>query len=1014
MGDNVEAVASKNVDPSLRQTSGDGSSVVSSGLTAGFQCPICSIVLSTQLGLSQHIHVHNDDKPTRKKRGQKKKAIGRKKKGVKKSENKIDFDMPSTSSAGPSSVWSSMEVLAPNNSDSDEETSTSMPSTSSVGPSSVWSSMEVLTPNNSDSDEKTSTSNTNNDVSLNIQDVSNPEQQKQVQDYILLSQAGAEGVSQTDDVVHEPDLRVLHIVPPSEMDDFYESVVTQAMSVDETLLNPEENDTSDTESNIEEGDDATLGLMDEDPYLVEDDIVKGMAFLKMAASEEFLVTLYHYLLFSLSEDWKIDLLRNNCLRIIHVSPYDNASVTRAITWKNGEINIFIHNKPLPRTSYLWDAVKMIDSIDNIGAVADHLFRVAKLVQHSTLCQGIRIYDKFWKEAEMDGQGWLETFYEESHCFRTTECSLVVLENSTCPSCRRTKSNFKNRHQRQKHPKNQKFTKNINLSKEELIEKASELQQKTRNQEKIIAKLKLKIRNLISSSSANINQDLSDDLARIFQKHHGSMTEVQKLFWSEQLQALSKRNKPRTMRWNPFVIKIALHLQMISRSSYRYLQNFIKLPSERTLFDYTHVVEAKEGIQELVIADLKKQLEGLPREEYEQFFNILFDEVHIKSDIVISKRTGEVIGYTNLSEVEKQLAEVEASISKTDFLNKPATKVLMFMAQGVSTGIIGIVAMNKKFIKMHRAWDEERDFVYATENLASCDQRRPLFFVIDPPHVMKTVRNCLANSHGHKKSRQMFKNNEDISWKPIELLFEATKNEKFRSHKLTRAHIQLTSYGCMKVVLAAQVMSDSVVKGIQNFKDDPRFQQYDLDELCKFLKLMNDAFDCWNSHTDEKGKRNKWNPLLAPYTDVNDPRFNFLKGEFLSFFDDWKRDVMNRPGKFSNQSRERMFISFQSYESLYISVYGFCGAIQFMLGEKNVPAIDGRMFNQDKLEQHFGILRMAGGGNDNPNLPRTLQHIQDKQMQGSAARPTKKGNTEISKEWIPDERAIPKKKRRADL
>jgi len=60
MGDNVEAVASKNVDPSLRQTSGDRSSVVSSGLTAGFQCPICSIVLSTQLGLSQHIHVHSE------------------------------------------------------------------------------------------------------------------------------------------------------------------------------------------------------------------------------------------------------------------------------------------------------------------------------------------------------------------------------------------------------------------------------------------------------------------------------------------------------------------------------------------------------------------------------------------------------------------------------------------------------------------------------------------------------------------------------------------------------------------------------------------------------------------------------------------------------------------------------------------------------------------------------------------------------------------------------------------
>ncbi|KAJ1519039.1 hypothetical protein ONE63_011282 [Megalurothrips usitatus] len=229
---------------------------------------------------------------------------------------------------------------------------------------------------------------------------------------------------------------------------------------------------------------------------------------------------------------------------------------------------------------------------------------------------------------------------------------------------------------------------------------------------------------------------------------------------------------------------------------------------------------------------------------------------------------------------------------------------------------------------------------------------------------------------------MWKDNEQLSWKSIELLFEVTKSEKFRTHKLTRAHVHLTSYGCMKVILAAQVMSKSVADSLIRSKDDHRFKGHDLTQLIKFLELMNDAFDCRNSHGGASGKRNKSNLLLAPYTRSNH----------------------------NKEAKEKMFISQQSYESLKMAVYGFEGAVKYLIEEKHAPSINGRKFNQDKLEQYFGVIRMSGGGSDNPTLQRLLQKNVSLHIQGQAARPTKRGNTEVNEEWIPDQAPILKRRR----
>ena len=71
----------------------------------------------------------------------------------------------------------------------------------------------------------------------------------------------------------------------------------------------------------------------------------------------------------------------------------------------------------------------------------------------------------------------------------------------------------------------------------------------------------------------------------------------RLFWDEQFKAGSLSDS-RQMKWHPVIIKWCLHLKLISGAAYHAVKgsNFLKLPSERTLRDYTDYFENKGGFQ----------------------------------------------------------------------------------------------------------------------------------------------------------------------------------------------------------------------------------------------------------------------------------------------------------------------------------------------------------------------------------------------------------------------------------
>ncbi len=139
-----------------------------------------------------------------------------------------------------------------------------------------------------------------------------------------------------------------------------------------------------------------------------------------------------------------------------------------------------------------------------------------------------------------------------------------------------------------------------------------------------------------------------------------------------------------------------------------------------------------------------------------------------------------MGYTNLGDVNTHLQEFEQSLEKEDVQEPLANSMLVLMVRGLfsklqfpyaqfpCTSVSGDqfydifwdavcrlercgfrvlactcdgLSANRRFMKLHHHSNETS--LHKVVNPYSADKRH-LFFVSDPPHLIKTVRNCWSN------------------------------------------------------------------------------------------------------------------------------------------------------------------------------------------------------------------------------------------------------------------------------
>lgn len=144
----------------------------------------------------------------------------------------------------------------------------------------------------------------------------------------------------------------------------------------------------------------------------------------------------------------------------------------------------------------------------------------------------------------------------------------------------------------------------------------------------------------------IDPDTHDDMVSVMQEHTPDVHEKHppdsfpRLFWDQQRQASSVAT-PSAMKWHPLMIKWCIYLRHLSSSSYEALRQSgcISLPSQRTLWDYTHFASARAGFSVDTDRQLLDAMEIQSCPEWKKCTILLMDEMHVKADLVYDKFSG---------------------------------------------------------------------------------------------------------------------------------------------------------------------------------------------------------------------------------------------------------------------------------------------------------------------------------------------------------------------------------------
>lgn len=729
--------------------------------------------------------------------------------------------------------------------------------------------------------------------------------------------------------------------------------------------------------------------------------------------------------------------------------------------ENGFANIFVHNKLVPRNHRIWDLCpKLFSSQHDIVKLLENLlsFKVCignpdeDLVSLIPVGAGISCAPDptiiAYREENFNASLGNVVY---SSTIRSADCCLLV-EGQRCTHCSKYRRALKQRKDRQENllKKDIDFTKstykNSDMPRCILLKKLEQQREQISSLQDQVAKLERKLKRKISSEGVTLDKvqdlemrDLMASCEQDVMKAFPDANSYQRLFWSQQLKSIETSKFG--MRWHPMIIRWCLSIRQKSQKAYDAIRDagFITLPSNRTLFDYSHYIRSDLGFNADVLKMLKEEAEKLDmyKEEWRKYVGVLFDEIRIKEDLVYNKVSGELIGYCNLDSVGNTLMNIENEMANKE--NSVAKYVLVLMVRGVTTSLkfplaafatqsisadflypivwtaISLLEVhlklpvlfltcdgasaNRKFFSIHRL--PGFDNINFSEN--PFDRNRKIFFISDVPHLLKTARNCFSNSFSHKCTRQLWRNGKDISWMHIVKLFE--EHCEFNMYnpcpKITRNHIDLNAFSYMKVNLAAQVLSDSVANALEEY-----YGQH-VSETILFIRHMNKFFDILNVRSLVEG-RNKRNSDLNPFKSIEDERLDWLTGDFVKYFEDWAENVSLRDGEFSSRQKAGMMLSHQTVTGLKISVKSITECVKFILN-KGADFVLTSAFNQDPLEQHFGHYRQKGGSNRNPTVNEVRHILTNIRTVGAQAIPSQRGNTEVRLELPPiDHTKLPKR------
>jgi len=208
----------------------------------------------------------------------------------------------------------------------------------------------------------------------------------------------------------------------------------------------------------------------------------------------------------------------------------------------------------------------------------------------------------------------------------------------------------------------------------------------------VVRMTCTIKDMIKKEGITLNEEHEKDISEIVCNSEPNFEPdtPQWLLWQQQKEQASKKDA-RGMRWHPLIIRWCLSIYHTSPKAYRQMTSkklqFIKLPHINTLKKFSSFTTPAAGfnvdiIQRLIV---DSKIDEIP--DYKKNVSIIFDEMRIKSDLVFRQSTGQLVGFTDLGDINNELRSFDAQVSEDENRTDFATYILVYMVRGIFSNLI---------------------------------------------------------------------------------------------------------------------------------------------------------------------------------------------------------------------------------------------------------------------------------------------------------------------------------------
>lgn len=456
------------------------------------------------------------------------------------------------------------------------------------------------------------------------------------------------------------------------------------------------------------------------------------------------------------------------------------------------------------------------------------------------------------------------------------------------------------------------------------------------------------------------------------------------FVISQAELSSKSRKGR--RYSKETKQFALMLHFFGPKVYRFLRKTWCLPTERTLQRITENWEIGVGFSDFVFKVLS--LKGQTMTDKSKECVLCADEMSLKAFLYYNYSKDKIVGFHEEDTHKKFEVAKNVLVLMIRGLHDSWKQPLAYFF--VSTSCTGSSLKNVIFNSIHKLSlisfnvkavisDLGTNFKMFADTVGVTPDK-PYFnvgkseisYIFDPPHLLIATRNNFFRYRFQSE-------NKNADFKYLKNFYETDKMQTNRlAPKLTEVHKKPNNFQKMKVKLAFQVFSKTVVSGMKTCMTGGSLS-LEANDTVDFIDSIDNLFDLFNSrpkpekkvefysddehdldklHNEPKGaKRYCFEYESSEYqNNFLDTMFNYFKNLKVQDYNCKTSEWVDVVKKYNIKFINGWMISIAGLKHLYCNLAST---------SNNPTKVSTRRLNQDCLENMFGTVRAQNGNCNNP-------------------------------------------------